>query len=249
MTTWKKAGIFSNNQTDFSHILWHAAVFIFNIKTFITMIYQFYQSRVFPHLLNQVMQTASLMDKRRELLLPIYGEVLEIGFGTGLNAPFYNNVDTLYALEPNPNIYHLAIDRVQHAPFFIKHIQAHAEKLPFADASLDHVVATWTLCSVEHLDQALAEIYRVLKPTGTFHLVEHVKHPQSVKLQSWQTLLTPVQKKLGDGCHLNRDIERHVSQAKFKFIEKQYFDAEGIPAIAQRMLMARVQKIMIHPDA
>ena len=207
------------------------------------MIYQFYQRRVFPHLLNQVMQTASLMDKRRELLLPIEGEVLEIGFGTGLNIPFYGNVDVLYALEPNPDIYHLAVERVQHAPFHVRHVQAHAEKLPFADQSLDHVVSTWTLCSIARLDQALAEIYRVLKPTGTLHLVEHIKHPNSVKIQSLQTLLTPIQKCIGDGCHLNRDIERSLQQAKFKFIEKQYFDAEGIPSIAQRMLMARVQKL------
>ena len=207
------------------------------------MIYQFYQRRVFPHLLNQVMQTASLMDKRRELLLPIEGEVLEIGFGTGLNIPFYGNVDVLYALEPNPDIYHLAVERVQHAPFHVRHVQAHAEKLPFADQSLDHVVSTWTLCSIARLDQALAEIYRVLKPKGTLHLVEHVKHPNSVKIQSLQTLLTPIQKRIGDGCHLNRDIERSLQQAKFKFIEKQYFDAEGIPSIAQRMLMARVQKL------
>ena len=207
------------------------------------MIYQFYQRRVFPHLLNQVMQTASLMDKRRELLLPIEGEVLEIGFGTGLNIPFYGNVDVLYALEPNPDIYHLAVERVQHAPFHVRHVQAHAEKLPFADQSLENVVATWTLCSIARLDQALAEIYRVLKPTGTLHLVEHVKHPNSVKIQSLQTLLTPIQKRIGDGCHLNRDIERSLQQAKFKFIEKQYFDAEGIPSIAQKMLMARVQKL------
>ncbi|ENV10362.1 hypothetical protein F966_01541 [Acinetobacter higginsii] len=207
------------------------------------MIYQFYQRHIFPHLLNQVMQTASLMDRRRELLLPLEGEVLEIGFGTGLNIPFYGNVDSLYALEPNPDIYQLAVERVQHAPFFIKHVQSSAEKLPFADASLDHIVSTWTLCSIADLEQALAEIHRVLKPTGTFHLVEHVKHPNSTKIQSLQTLLTPIQKRIADGCLLNRDIERQLLQAKFKFIEKEYFDAEGIPAVAQTMLLARVQKL------
>ena len=206
------------------------------------MIYQFYQRRIFPHLLNQVMQTASLMDKRRVLLVPIEGEVLEIGFGTGLNIPYYGNVDSLYALEPNPDIYHLAIERVQHAPFYVKHVQSSAEKLPFADASLDHIVSTWTLCSIPNLDLALAEIYRVLKPTGTFHLIEHVKHPDSVKLQSLQTLLTPIQKRIGDGCHLNRNIEHHLLQAQFKFVEKEYFDADGIPAVAQKMLFARAQK-------
>ena len=75
------------------------------------MIYKFYQQHIFPHLLNQVMQVPSLMDKRRELLLAVSGEVLEIGFGTGLNLAFYQNVDTVFALEPNPDIFHLAAER------------------------------------------------------------------------------------------------------------------------------------------
>ena len=179
------------------------------------MIYKFYRQRIFPHLLNQVMQTASLMDKRRELLLPVAGEVLEIGFGTGLNLPFYQQVDTLYALEPNPDIYRLAAQRVHEAPFDVQHIQASAEKLPFASASLDHIVSTWTLCSIANLEQALAEIYRMLKPGGALHLVEHVLHSE------------------------NRNIERALKDAGLELAECRYFDAEGIPKIAQRMLLAR----------
>lgn len=203
------------------------------------MIYKFYRQRIFPHLLNQVMQTASLMDKRRELLLPVAGEVLEIGFGTGLNLPFYQQVDTLYALEPNPDIYRLAAQRVHEAPFEVQHIQASAEKLPFASASLDHIVSTWTLCSIANLEQALAEIYRVLKPGGALHLVEHVLHSDSRKIQCLQQALTPVQKRIADGCHLNRNIERALKGAGLELAECRYFDAEGIPKIAQRMLLAR----------
>lgn len=206
------------------------------------MIYKFYQQHIFPHVLNQVMQTPSLMDKRRELLLPISGDVLEIGFGTGLNLPFYQQVNTLYALEPNPDIYHLAAQRVHEAPFEVQHIQAHAEKLPFADNSLDHIVSTWTLCSVANLETALDEIYRVLKVGGTFHLVEHVLHDQNLYIQRLQNLLTPIQKCLADGCHLNRNIQRALTDATLELRECTYFNAVGIPKIGQRMLLARAQK-------
>lgn len=205
------------------------------------MIYKFYQQHIFPHLLNQVMQTPSLMDQRRELLLPIAGEVLEIGFGTGINLPFYQNVDTLYALEPNADIYQLAIKRVHESAIHVQHVQASAEKLPFADNSIEHIVSTWTLCSIKHLDQALAELHRVLKPTGTLHLVEHVLSDRPT-LQHLQNLLTPVQKRLADGCHLNRNIEQTLIDAHFSFKEKHYLDAAGVPGIAQHMLFARVQK-------
>ncbi|MGB9191903.1 class I SAM-dependent methyltransferase [Acinetobacter sp.] len=205
------------------------------------MIYKFYQQHIFPHLLNQVMQTPSLMDQRRELLLPITGEVLEIGFGTGVNLPFYQNIDTLYALEPNADIYQLAIKRVHESAIHVQHVQASAEKLPFADHSIDNIVSTWTLCSIEHLDQALTELHRVLKPGGTLHLVEHVLSDRPT-LQHLQNLLTPVQKRLADGCHLNRNIEQALLDANFSFKEKYYLDVAGIPKIAQRMLFARVQK-------
>lgn len=206
------------------------------------MIYKFYQQHIFPHLLNQVMQTPSLMDKRRELLLPVAGEVLEIGFGTGLNLPFYQQVNTLYALEPNPDIYHLAAQRVHETPFEVQHIQARAEKLPFADRSLDHIVSTWTLCSIANLELALDEVYRVLKAGGTLHLVEHVLHNENRTIQRLQNLLTPIQKRAADGCHLNRNIERAIIDAGLELEEYRYFDAAGIPAIGQRMLLARAVK-------
>ena len=206
------------------------------------MIYKYYQQHIFPHILNQVMQVGSLMDQRRELLLKIQGDVLEIGFGTGLNVPFYQNINTLYALEPSAEIYHLAQERVHQANFDIQHIQASAEKLPFADQSLDHVVSTWRLCSIAALDQALDEIFRVLKPTGTFHLVEHVLHNENATLRRLQNVLTPLQKRVADGCHQNRNIETLLIQHGFDYIEKQYFDSLGIPKIGQRMFHARVQK-------
>lgn len=207
------------------------------------MIYKYYQQRIFPHLLNQVMQTPSMMEGRAELIKKIRGEVLEIGFGTGLNLPFYQAVDQLYALEPNPDVYRLAQKRIFDTPFHIQHIQASAEKLPFADHSVENIVSTWTMCSIANLAQALQEIHRVLKPESNLHLIEHVQYHDNSTLKKLQDLLTPIQKVLADGCHLNRNIELELLNAGFKFSEKYYFDAEDLPKVGRRMFMARAQKI------
>ena len=205
------------------------------------MIFKLYNKHIFPHLLNQVMQTPSLMQARGQLLHKIQGTCLEIGFGTGLNLAFYQNIDLLYALEPSQELWDLASDRLKQTNFEVKQIIGVAENIPLADASVDHVISTWTMCSIAKLPEALAEIHRVLKPNGTFSFVEHVLSDNK-KLQTLQHLLTPVQKKLADGCHLNRDIERIITDAGFRPVEMNYFDAKGIPSIGQRMLLAQVSK-------
>ncbi|MDR0236951.1 class I SAM-dependent methyltransferase [Acinetobacter sp.] len=207
------------------------------------MLYKYYQQRIFPHLLNQVMQTPSMMEGRAELIQKVRGEVLEIGFGTGLNLPFYQAVDQLYALEPNPDVFRLAQKRIFDTPFHVQHIQASAEKLPFADHSVENIVSTWTMCSIADLAQALQEIHRVLKPEGNLHLIEHVQYHDNSTLKKLQDLLTPIQKVLADGCHLNRNIELELLNAGFKFSEKYYFDAEDLPKVGRRMFMARAQKV------
>ena len=124
----------------------------------------------------------------------------------------------------------------------VEHILASAEALPFDRDQLENVVSTWTLCSIPDLHQSLKEIYRVLMPGGTLHVVEHVLNRQNLNVQRLQYLLTPIQKKVADGCHLDRDIETALLEAGFELDEVKYVDAAGIPSIGQRMLLARARK-------
>jgi ubiquinone/menaquinone biosynthesis C-methylase UbiE len=131
---------------------------------------------------------------------------------------------------------------VHESAIHVQHVQASAEKLPFADNSIEYIVSTWTLCSIENLTPALNELHRVLKPTGTLHLIEHVQYQDNKTLKHLQNLLTPLQKRLADGCHLNRNIEQALLDANFRFKEQHYFDATGIPKIGRRMFFARAEK-------
>jgi SAM-dependent methyltransferase len=203
--------------------------------------FKFYNQYIFPPILNQVMQTPSLMDARRELLLAVHGDVLEIGFGTGINLPFYSGIDTLYALEPSPHVLKLAESRFSQANFEIRHLQTGAEAIPLATASISNIISTWTMCSIPQIQQALTEIHRVLSDDGTFHFIEHVLSDQA-NIQRWQNRFNPIQKKLADGCNLNRNIEQLILDAGFEFVEKRYFNAQGIPTIGHRMLLGRVKK-------
>lgn len=206
------------------------------------MIFKIYQQHIFPHLLNQVMQSPSLMQARGQLLSGVKGDCLEIGFGTGLNLNFYQNISHLYGLEPSEKLWQLAQARLEQSAFEIEPIIASAEAIPLPSESVENIVSTWTLCSIAQIDLALQEIHRVLQKQGVFHFIEHVlSDVQST--QRWQNTLNPVQKKLADGCHLNRDIEQLLLKHGFEFIEKTYFDAKGIPSIGKRMLLGRVKRI------
>lgn len=200
---------------------------------------KFYNEHIFPHILDRVMQIDSMSEARRRLLAPITGHVVEIGFGTGLNVAYYGSgVKSLTTVDPNEGVGRLAERRINRADFPILHRLLSAEKLPFDDQSVDTLVSTWTLCSIPDVAQALQEIRRVLKPDGVFHFVEHARSPNA-QIAKWQTRLTPIQKVVADGCHLDRDMFALVKAAGFELVEQQSFDAADVPSIGRYMVMGR----------
>ncbi len=189
-----------------------------------------YSNLVIPYCIDMAMSSETLQSYRQNLLADVSGEVLEIGFGTGLNLPHYpERVDKITTVEPNPGMKRLARSRIAKSQITVDYKILNGESLPMEDASFDSVVCTWTLCSISLVDQAIAEIYRLLKPGGKFFFIEHGLSKDS-HIQLWQNRLTPVQKIIADGCHLNRKISDLVRQ-QFPNVTTEQFYAPKLPKV------------------
>jgi ubiquinone/menaquinone biosynthesis C-methylase UbiE len=189
----------------------------------------FYADRVFPWLMDRVLAKPSVMALRTELLSGARGRVLEIGIGTGLNLPCYPpEVQRVVAVEPNPGMADRARKRAEAVGRTLEVHPLHGEALPFPDASFDTVVSTFTLCSIADVDGALREIRRVLVPDGRFLLLEHGL-ADDASVRAWQHRLTPIQRVLGCGCELDRDITAIVTRSGLQFARVRSLYQPGDP--------------------
>lgn len=170
----------------------------------------FYSRTIFPRICEFVLNTPIIANLRHELLAGVHGDVLEIGFGTGLNLPHYPlSIRRLTTVDPNPGMNRLAQQRVQQTGIEIDQRILGGEQLPFEDGSFDYVVSTFTLCSIDQVIQAVGEIHRVLKPGGRFLFLEHGLSPEPT-IQKWQHRLNRLEMLMADGCHLDRNIKEIV---------------------------------------
>ncbi|MEM6839068.1 MAG: class I SAM-dependent methyltransferase [Cyanobacteria bacterium P01_C01_bin.120] len=189
-----------------------------------------YGQWILPRLLEWTMSGEPFAQYRRQVLAAVSGDVLEIGFGTGLNLAYYpTSVTSLTVIEPNPGMAAIAAPRIAQTSLPVNSLPLHGEHLKLADNTFDWVVSTWTLCSIAGIDQALQEIYRVLKPGGKFTFIEHGLSDDP-RVQPWQRRLTPLQKRIADGCHLDRAISAIV-QTHFPSLTWKEFHADGVPKI------------------
>lgn len=166
---------------------------------------------------------------RERVCAGLTGRVVEIGFGSGLNVPFYpDTVDTVSAVEPADLGWRLASERVAAARVPIERSGLDGQSLPFDDDSFDCALSTWTLCTIPDVATALTEVRRVLAPGGTLHFVEHGLAPEP-RVQVWQHRLNPIQKAVAGGCHLNRDIRGLLTDAGFEIRDIDVFYGEDAP--------------------
>ena len=188
-----------------------------------------YSTYIFPKVINVVMSTGYMKKARSAALAQVTGEVFEIGFGTGLNLPFYpEGIKKITTADVNPAMGRHAQKNIDASPIEVDCRTLNGESLPMEDETFDSVVCTWTLCSIVNVEQALREVHRVLKPDGKFFFVEHGL-ADDPKIQRWQDRLTPPWKMIGDGCHLNRNMKELIQDQHFAFQEIETYYMEKSP--------------------
>lgn len=162
---------------------------------------------------------------RQDLLKGATGKVLELGSGTGVNFPIYKNADHVIAIEPSQQMIDQSLSKLHLAVVPIEMVNTRAERLPFEDNTFDTVVATLVFCTIPNVEEAMKELKRVCKPNGKILLFEHVKMENTL-LGRMQEGLTPLWKKICDGCCLNRDtLKAFTSEGlKVERVEKFYKD-------------------------
>ena len=195
----------------------------------------FYDRCIFPYLLDRAMGSRALHRPRSRTLARARGRILEVGFGTGRNLDHYPpGVTRIEALDPDGNLDRYARPRIAAAAIEVDFHRLDAARLPFASDSFDTVVCTLTLCSIADVEHALDEIRRILKPGGEFLFLEHGLAPEPA-VARWQRRLTPLQKRLGGGCHLDRDTERLVAASGLRTGPLQHYYLRRVPRFAGYM--------------
>jgi len=185
----------------------------------------FYEDRVLPHLID-VACSSKPTRKQREKIVPLAeGIVLEIGFGSGLNLPYYDpgRVKKIWGLEPSAGMRRKALSQVERSPLEIEFLDLPGEEIPLESNSVDTVLVTYSLCTIADVPAALEGVRRVLRPTGRLLFCEHGLAPDA-GVRRWQHRLNPAWSRMAGGCNLDRDIPRLIRQAGFelKMDERMY---------------------------
>jgi SAM-dependent methyltransferase len=191
----------------------------------------FYERNVLPRIIDVACGMKSARPLRKRVCEGLEGEVVEIGFGSGLNIPFYPPAVThIAAIEPSDIGWKLARKRISAAPVSIDRSGLDGQYLPFESDTFDSALSTWTLCTIPNVALALQEVRRVLKPGATLHFIEHGLAPDE-NVRHWQHRFDPLQQRLFGGCHLTRQIVDLITAAGFTVAKLDEFYEKGAPKI------------------
>jgi len=187
----------------------------------------YYERRIVPRIINTACNGKPLRPLRERVCSALSGEVIEVGFGSGLNVPYYPEaVKSIAAVEPSDLGWRLATKRLAKSEVPVERSGLDGQALPFADQTFDMALSTWTMCTIPDAVAALEELRRVLKPGGTLHFLEHGLAPDE-KVQRMQRRFEPIENRLAGGCSFIRPIASLVAEAGFEIVDIDVFYLKG----------------------
>ena len=192
-----------------------------------------YDKYVLPKFLNCACGSKPVEYQRKKVVPNAEGIVLEVGIGSGLNLPFYDNskVTQIWGLDPSEELSSMAKETAKNLNLDVKFISSGAEEIPLPDNYFDTALVTYTMCTIPEVIRANIEIKRVLKNTGKLIFCEHGKAPD-LNIAKWQSRIDPIWGKLAGGCHLNRDIPSLLEDSGYKIIELDQMYLPSTPKVA-----------------
>jgi ubiquinone/menaquinone biosynthesis C-methylase UbiE len=204
----------------------------------------FYEERVLPHIVERACAAGQVMKLRSQVVPHARGVVLEVGMGPGINLELYDpsRVSLVYGLEPSEGMRRRAEPKLKSSAVLVEWLGLPGEQIPLSDESVDTVLLTFTLCTIPDFRAALAQMRRVLRPSGELLFLEHGEAPEA-SVRTWQRRLNPGWKKIAGGCNLDRPIPRLLTEAGFRVTELESFYVPKAMKIAGFVYKGRARKV------
>jgi ubiquinone/menaquinone biosynthesis C-methylase UbiE len=203
----------------------------------------FYTEQVVPRATNLLLGTSAFGKIREKVCEGLYGDVIELGFGSGLNLPYMpRGVTGVWTVEPSGVAHKLAAKRIAASVAPVHSAARDGAQLDLPDARFDAALSTMTLCTIPDVEGALRELHRVLKPSSVFHFAEHGRAPDP-KVARAQDRYNGLQQRFAGGCHLNRDPTGLLARAGFEVTDLENFYLRGAPKAMGYMYVGRARRV------
>ncbi|MHB1064317.1 MAG: class I SAM-dependent methyltransferase [Georgenia sp.] len=190
-----------------------------------------WSASLLPRMLDRSLSSPTFAPMRREVCAGLHGEVLEIGFGSGLNLPHLpDTVTRVVAVEPSDVAWGISRERVEAREFPVVRGSLDAAQLDVPTGSIDSAVSVLTLCVVPDVERAVGELVRALRPGGTFHFLEHGLAPDP-DVAAWQRRIEPFERRFAGGCHLSRSAADLIDAGGLVIDEVEHFYLPGPTAL------------------
>ena len=191
-----------------------------------------YENQVLPRVIDLMLGNTEIGKLRARAMEGLSGEVLEIGFGSGTNVPYYPSAITkVLAVDPSGTGRKMAAKRLAASSIPVEFIGLDGQSLPLADSSVDNALSTWTLCTIANEAQALAEIARVLRPGGRLYFLEHGL-AEDARVAARQHRWNGVQQRVAGGCNMNRNHTSLIAASPLRLERVKTFSVDGPAALS-----------------